>query len=116
MSNTKPLFEVGEVVIRQAPKGNYPEWNGEYVVEDIITAEELLKLIPNLLVEAYWYYKLEGLVIPVRGAKSGRLTGDISHHSCEKFLRKKHQPGEHDFLSLITHLKSIQPIAQPLHA
>lgn len=35
----EPLYKIGEVVIRQAPTGNFPEGNGEYIIEAIIDQE-----------------------------------------------------------------------------
>lgn len=106
MITTKPLFEVGEVVVRQAPQRNYPEWNGEYTVTGIITSDEYLFLYPLMGINIGWYYELDGLNIFLP------WTEQVCHHSSERFLRKKHQPGEYAFMSLVAHLKSNQPVSR----
>lgn len=111
MNTTKPLFEVGEVVIRQAPHGSYPQHNGEYVVLDIIPKEFIHALYPNIRILSDWYYELDGLEIQLTRASTGEQTGTLAKHCGEKFLRKKHQPGEFDFVSLMAHLKT--PVFEP---
>lgn len=107
---SKPLFEIGETVIRRAPAGNYPEYNGEYEVAGIISRKEMIALYPNMQgLTCNWYYKLKGLQAKLT-ARSGRVTGTVGRHSSERFLFKKHQPGEFSYNTLMASLKSVQPL------
>lgn len=99
-----PKFSVGEIVIRQAE--TYVEKNGEYEVEDIITKSEMAELIPSMSVVGDFYYKLKGFCVEITLISTGEKTGDLSYHSSEIWLRKKHQPGEMNFTSLMESLKS----------
>lgn len=101
----KPLFEVGEQVIRQAGERNYPEANGEYIVIDVITVKQYEKMIPGVEGLGNYYYKLEGLHIAIEDLH-GKKTGIFTNYTSEKFLRKKHKPSELSFDSLMTTLKS----------
>lgn len=100
----RPLFEIGETVIRQAPNSNYPEANGEYVVVSIISAMDYSLKYQAKSINAP-YYELKGLSINMEDFK-GNKTGLISKHSCEIFLRKKHQPSEMNFNELMSSLNS----------
>lgn len=107
---SKPLFEIGEVVIRRAPEGNYPEHNGEYEVAGIISREEMATLYPHMHgLSCNWYYELKGLRARLTSIR-GRPTGTIARHSSERFLFKKHRPGEFSYDTLMASLKSVQPL------
>lgn len=100
-----PKYSVGEVVIRQAPQTNYPEANGEYKVEEVITQKQFTSLHPLVQADGDYYYKLSGF----RVLKSPSHTG-YSYHSSEKFLRKKHEPSQMSFQSIIQNINS--PVKQ----
>lgn len=92
----RQLYEIGELVIRQAT--TYTDWNGEYKVVGIISADEMKKFHPFMLVIDGWYYELEGFA-----AVTSR---DVSNHSHESFLRKIHKPSTQSFTELMTNLST----------
>lgn len=93
----RQLFEIGEQVIRQAT--TYTDWNGEYKIIGVISAEEMKKLHPFMKVIDGWYYELEGFnVLTPRGS--------VANHTFEGYLRKKHKPSELSFTELITNLST----------
>ena len=101
----KPLFAIGELVVRQAPSTNYPEDNGEYVVLDIITVEEYRVIYSTVKfgeLSSSFYYKLDGLATKLS------LTGVVSCHSAEAFLKKKHKPSDQSFDQIMSSLKQPQ--------
>lgn len=100
----KPLFEVGETVVRQVPSPYYSECNGEYIVEAVISQEEYDRTIESVVSRPGFYYKLRDLVIHVKNL-DGDKTGEISNHSWEGFLRKKHKPSDLSFQELVSSLK-----------
>ena len=100
----KPLFAIGETVIRQAPIGHFPEGNGEYVVEEIITQGDFRMVYSNALwtnLGVGYYYKLSGF-------KVVSVTGMNLHHSNEGFLKKKHKPSDQSFDQIMSSLKQPQ--------
>lgn len=97
---SSPKFKVGEIVIRQAPRTNYPEANGEYIVTQVITKEDYQKIYPDFAATGRFYYRLNDF--EVRGSK----TGTPNYHSSETFLFKKHKPSELGFNELMSSLNS----------
>lgn len=98
----RQLYEIGELVIRQAT--TYTEHNGEYKIAGIICAKEMKQLHPFMKVIDGWYYELEGFNVDLP-------SGGISNHTHESFLRKIHKPSTQSFTELMSVLKS--PIASP---
>lgn len=95
----KPLFSIGETVIRQAI--NYPEGNGEYVVCGIIGAKEAQSLyLANWGTDGF-YYELGGFSVTLDN-------GCVSNHSYEPFLKKKHKPSDQSFDQIMSSLKQPQ--------
>lgn len=94
---TNQLYSINETVLRCAT--TYTDWNGEYKVVGIISAEEMKKLHPFMRVVDGWYYELDGLEV---------LTdrGTVAHHSWEGHLRKIHKPSTQSFTELMSVLKS----------
>ena len=99
----KPLFEIGETVVRQAPSPYYSEYNGEYIVESIITRQDYEYAIPGVKGMHGFYYKLRGLAIHLENF-AGDKTGKITSYTWEGFLRKKHKPSELSFQELVSSL------------
>lgn len=95
----KPLFEVGEEVIAQFK--NYPHYNGEYIVVEVLTLDEYKKEFPSFRAFGPFYYRLEGLKI-IGNMAPDRTTDCASESS----LRKKHKPSEMSFDGLMDFLKS----------
>ena len=102
---TKPIFSVGEQVIRHAPV--FTQHNGEYVVLGIISSEEYEALHPMVVftntIPGEYFYELEGFGVKLRD-------GSISKHTAESFLRKKHQGSEFSFTELMDVLKLPQQV------
>lgn len=96
---SRPKFSVGETIIREAPRTNYPELNGEYVILDIATKTSIERITSCNLV--FWdegfYYELEGFQTGVE-LFAGKW-------SIERFLRKKHTPASGSFTSMMDKLK-----------
>ena len=98
-----PKFNIGESVIRQAT--NYPEGNGEYVINEIITKQEYEELYPSPF---GWrdldeiYYGLEGFSVEV-GKHAPPL---ICHHTAQGNLRKRHERGGFSFTELVQYLST----------
>lgn len=88
----RPKFEVGEVVLLRSKK--CPQLNGEYTVESLEHWNSVRNSMTGELYGAGFLYQLAGVKAP--GA-DGWL---------ESSLRKKHQPGEMSFDSLMASLSS----------
>lgn len=92
------LYSINEIVLRCAT--TYTDWNGEYKVVGVISAEEMKKLHPFMRVVDGWYYELEGFeAIWPRG------DGEVTNHSWEGFLRKRHTGSDFSFTELMNTLK-----------
>lgn len=103
----EPLYKIGELVVRQAPSTNYPEDNGEYLVLEVITVEDYrIMYSPTNFgkLTSNFYYKLDGLATKLK------VSGMISCHSAEQFLRKKHLPSSESFDKLMSSLKQPQRV------
>lgn len=96
-------FAIGEQVLRQGQY--YSEANGEYVIEEIISAEEMKHLHPTMLVPEGLYYGLKGFSVEKTNA-FGHKTGGFSHHTHESNLRKKHKPSDESFKDMMQNIKS----------
>ena len=104
----KPLFELGEVVIRAYPDGHaYAKYNGEYVIESVFNSSG--KILSERTGVGYVYGLLGGEKALVKDF-SLTPTGEFSNLTSERFLRKKHQPGTMSFDQLMSELK--QPIEE----
>lgn len=92
------LFKIGETIILQSI--NYPELNGEYTVEGIITAEEANIIYYKMFDEDYigpYCYDI-GIYLPEE---------DIDcRHWEESALRKKYPPSKLSFQELMQECKS----------
>jgi len=88
----RPKFEVGEVVLLRSRSA--PEKDGEYVVESCRELKQILDSITKKKLGAGYLYKLQGVD---HSPADGWL---------ESSLRKKHQPGEMSFDSLMASLSS----------
>lgn len=44
----EPLYKIGELVVRQAPIGYFPEGNGEYVIEAIINQDDFRRIYSGM--------------------------------------------------------------------
>lgn len=94
----KQLFEVGEIVVRQAD--DYPEGNGEYEVLSVIGTEEMRKLHPYMtLTPDHNYYEIQGFMVQLPN-------GYVAYHSAEMNLRKRHTKGDMSFKELMSDLKT----------
>lgn len=96
-----PKYSVGEVVIVQSPY--HPEGNGEYEILDIFTYEQYQIYCNGEFksTEAYFIYKLEGYLI--KGKKNPERSTDCVS---EPSLRKRHEPSQMSFQSLIQSINS----------
>ena len=100
----EPLYRVGELVVRNAPNGNFPEGNGEYIVESVITEDEFRRVYSKVNwtnLRVGYYYKLAGFGVLSK-------TGAILRHSHEVFLKKKHLPSSESFDKMTSSLKQPQ--------
>ena len=92
------LFAIGEIVVRRT--SNYPEHNGEYEVEGIISSSEMKELHPLMRVPSGTiFYKLSGFNVKL-------ATGEVSNHSCEDYLFKKHDGCGQDYNEMIKTLNT----------
>lgn len=98
---SKPLFSIGETVIRQAPSTNYLEGNGEYVVCGITDAQDAKNLYSANWGASGFYYELDGFSVMLDN-------GLVSNHSHESFLKKKHKPSDQSFDQIMSSLKQPQ--------
>ena len=102
---TRPLFEVGEEVIFESK--NYPHYNGEYVVQGVISGEEHLLLGYERGVgfggKVHPYYCDLGITLNL--ILMGATTDEKWDYVPEASLRKKHKPSEGSFSSLISNLR-----------
>ena len=100
------LFSLGESVIRQAQ--NYPEGNGEWMVNEIITKQEYEDLYPSPF---GWKdldeicYGLEGFAVETTSVGGGK-TKIICHHTAQGNLRKRHEKGDFNFAELVQYLST----------
>lgn len=106
----KQLFSLGELVIRQAT--NYPEGNGEYTINEIITKQEYDQMYPapfgwDHLDEIY--YGLEGFSVTLENMGRNRQK-IICHHTAQGNLRKRHEKGDYSFDQLMNTLKSPEKV------
>lgn len=92
------LYSINEIVLRQAT--TYTNWNGEYKIIGVISAEEMKKLHPFMKVIDNWYYELEGLSIDLP------KNHGVSNHSGQRFLRKIHKGSDYSFTELMTNLST----------
>lgn len=98
-----PMFSVGEVVIRQAT--NYPEGNGEWMVNEIITKQEYEEKYPSPFGWKHLdeiYYGLEGFTVEV-GKEPMKI---ICSHTAQGNLRKRHTGSDFSFTELVNHLQT----------
>lgn len=107
--NKQPLFAVDEPVILQSV--NYPQYNGEYVVDRVLEAGEIF--IDRVCGEegtasgeySHYSYLLSG--------KHTDIIYDtvVEIHWAETALRKKHKPSEFgSFANLMNNLKLPQKV------
>ena len=88
----KPKFSVGEVVILQSK--NHPECNGEYSVTGIYAPDGQRKNSDKVTISTTFGYSLSC------------DEPDSKSAWAESALRKKHQPGELSFSSLMESLNT----------
>ena len=96
----QPKFSVGEVVILQSI--DHSEFNGEYTIEGVLPiGHKEMSLCNRVRIEIAkeTAYKID---LVVRNKKTGHLSCIFS----ENVLRKKHQPGEMNFTSLMASLNN----------
>ena len=98
---TKPIFSVGEQVILQSK--NFPKYNGEYTVLEIISPSEYKSRYPGILTYDEWYYEITTETFELN-------FGYFTRASKESALRKKHQGSEFSFTELMNVLKLPQQV------
>jgi hypothetical protein len=98
----KPYFSEGEQVILQSIE--YPEYNGEYVIYKILQPEEGF----DCRINKDFYLIADNLcyVLDTPLSDKGKHDDVTEILWRESALRKKHQPGELSFNSLMSSLKS----------
>lgn len=100
-------FSLGESVIRQAQ--NYPEGNGEFVINEIITKQEYEERYPEVLSWKHFgeeiYYGLEGFSVDLVNRRTGAFVCAV-RHTAQGNLRKRHEKGGFSFTELVTHLNT----------
>ena len=107
-------FNVGEEVVLVSE--TYPEYTGEYVVEEVITGQEYLLLSPWLFKpNSPYYYKLKDLNIELVFTDNNP-TEITMNYAREAFLRKKHKTSEFgSFTNLMNNLKLPQNTPQEVN-
>lgn len=99
----EPYFKVGEEVIRKGK--HYPETDGEYVVTEVITAEEYKHLYPRVVCSGGYFYEMKGFSVEITYVYDGSKTGEISYHTHEANFRKKYPPSSEGFHDMMQKIK-----------
>jgi hypothetical protein len=94
---TQPYFSIDEEVILQSR--NHPQYNGDNVVEKIITPGTKLKSGLGVYI---------GIQYGIYGIDLGKDSdGDQSYFN-QSALRKKHKPSDESFSELMTNYRTVK--------